>query len=160
MNDEGLRTFVRHALPVDVVRSLAPLRNGPTDPTIRRGADGAMWRATRTRAGPATARIAAAGDGVEVRAWGPGAAWAIEAAPELLGCRDSLEGFDPTRHPVVRDLHRLQPGLRIIRSCAVFELAERITVLHEGAFLAEGTPGEIQRNSLVQEAYLGGVAAA
>ena len=43
---------------------------------------------------------------------------------------------------------------------AVFELAERITVLHEGALLAEGTPAEIQRNGLVQEAYLGGVAAA
>jgi branched-chain amino acid transport system permease protein len=43
---------------------------------------------------------------------------------------------------------------------AVFELAERITVLHEGQLLAEGTPAEIQRNSFVQEAYLGGVAAA
>jgi len=40
------------------------------------------------------------------------------------------------------------------------QLAERITVLHEGALLADGTPAEIQRNALVQEAYLGGVAAA
>jgi branched-chain amino acid transport system permease protein len=43
---------------------------------------------------------------------------------------------------------------------AIFELAERITVLHEGTLLAEGTPAEIQRNSAVQEAYLGGLAAA
>jgi branched-chain amino acid transport system permease protein len=43
---------------------------------------------------------------------------------------------------------------------AIFELAERITVLHEGALLAEGTPLEIQRNARVQEAYLGGLAAA
>jgi branched-chain amino acid transport system permease protein len=43
---------------------------------------------------------------------------------------------------------------------AIFNLAERITVLHEGKVLAEGTPDEIQRNSFVQEAYLGGVAAA
>jgi len=43
---------------------------------------------------------------------------------------------------------------------AMFELAERITVLHEGTLLAEGTPREIQRNQVVQEAYLGGVAAA
>jgi branched-chain amino acid transport system permease protein len=42
---------------------------------------------------------------------------------------------------------------------AMFELAERITVLHEGAVLAEGTPAQIQRNGLVQDAYLGGVAA-
>jgi branched-chain amino acid transport system permease protein len=43
---------------------------------------------------------------------------------------------------------------------AIFELAEKITVLYEGSLLAEGTPAEIQRNQQVQEAYLGGVAAA
>ena len=43
---------------------------------------------------------------------------------------------------------------------AMFELAERITVLHEGRVLAEGTPDEIQGNSFVQDAYLGGVHAA
>ena len=40
---------------------------------------------------------------------------------------------------------------------AIFELAERITVLHEGRVLAEGTPDEIKGNATVQEAYLGGV---
>ena len=43
---------------------------------------------------------------------------------------------------------------------AIFELAERITVLHEGRVLTEGTPEEIKQNSRVQEAYLGGVVAA
>ncbi|MGH6788296.1 MAG: branched-chain amino acid ABC transporter permease/ATP-binding protein, partial [Pseudolabrys sp.] len=43
---------------------------------------------------------------------------------------------------------------------AIFELAERITVLHEGRVLVEGTPEEIKRNETVQEAYLGGVVAA
>ncbi|MBS0560809.1 MAG: ABC transporter ATP-binding protein, partial [Proteobacteria bacterium] len=42
---------------------------------------------------------------------------------------------------------------------AVFELAERITVLHEGSVLAEGTTAEIQRSQAVQDAYLGGIAA-
>jgi branched-chain amino acid transport system permease protein len=36
-------------------------------------------------------------------------------------------------------------------------LAERITVLSEGAVLVEGTPEEIKANAAVQEAYLGGV---
>jgi ABC-type branched-chain amino acid transport systems, ATPase component len=36
----------------------------------------------------------------------------------------------------------------------VMELADRITVLHYGAILAEGTPAEIQRNSRVLEVYL------
>jgi branched-chain amino acid transport system ATP-binding protein len=37
----------------------------------------------------------------------------------------------------------------------VFRLADRITVLAEGAILAEGTPDEIAVNELVQSAYLG-----
>jgi branched-chain amino acid transport system ATP-binding protein len=38
----------------------------------------------------------------------------------------------------------------------VMELAERITVLHLGQTLAEGTPEEVARNSDVQRVYLGG----
>ncbi|WP_428538253.1 ABC transporter ATP-binding protein [Rhodopila sp.] len=37
----------------------------------------------------------------------------------------------------------------------VFNLADKITVLGEGKLLAEGTPGEIAANPIVQEAYLG-----
>ena len=36
----------------------------------------------------------------------------------------------------------------------VMELASRITVLHYGEVLAEGTPAEIQQNPRVQEVYL------
>ena len=37
----------------------------------------------------------------------------------------------------------------------VFHLADRITVLDQGSFLAEGTPREIAANEAVQTAYLG-----
>jgi branched-chain amino acid transport system ATP-binding protein len=37
----------------------------------------------------------------------------------------------------------------------VFSIAERITVLHQGAVLAEGTPEEMQNNEDVQRIYLG-----
>ena len=37
----------------------------------------------------------------------------------------------------------------------VFHLADRITVLDRGKFLAEGTPNEIAANEAVQTAYLG-----
>jgi branched-chain amino acid transport system permease protein len=40
---------------------------------------------------------------------------------------------------------------------AIFELAERITVLYEGRLLADGTPEQIQRDQAVQDAYLGGM---
>jgi branched-chain amino acid transport system permease protein len=39
-------------------------------------------------------------------------------------------------------------------------MAGRITVLHGGRILTEGTPEEIKRDASVQEAYLGGVHAA
>jgi branched-chain amino acid transport system ATP-binding protein len=40
----------------------------------------------------------------------------------------------------------------------VFNLADRITVLAEGAMLADGTPREIGDNPAVQAAYLGAAA--
>lgn len=38
----------------------------------------------------------------------------------------------------------------------VFSLAERLTVLHQGGVIAEGTPDEVRNNEQVVEAYLGG----
>ncbi len=37
----------------------------------------------------------------------------------------------------------------------VMELADRITVMNDGAILAEGVPAEIAANAEVQRAYLG-----
>ncbi len=92
-------------------------------------------------------------------------ALALAASPSLLLLDEPLAGMSPQeRAETVQLLKNIRRGRTLVvvehDMDAVFELAERITVLHEGALLAEGTPGEIQRNSLVQEAYLGGVAAA
>ena len=90
---------------------------------------------------------------------------ALAASPSLLLLDEPLAGMSPReRVETVQLLKNIRRGRTLIvidhDMDAIFELAERITVLHEGALLAEGTPAEIQRNSLVQEAYLGGVAAA
>jgi 3-methyladenine DNA glycosylase/8-oxoguanine DNA glycosylase len=114
-----LETVVRPRLPVDLGLTLGPLRRGRGDPTTRVEASGAWWRATRTPQGPASVRYASEGDAVRVAAWGPGAEWCLEAAPDLLGARDTLDGFRPTG--LVGELHRTFPGLRITRSRAVFE---------------------------------------
>ena len=39
----------------------------------------------------------------------------------------------------------------------VFRLAHKITVLHRGAVIADGTPQAVKANARVQEAYLGGM---
>ncbi len=90
---------------------------------------------------------------------------ALAASPSLLLLDEPLAGMSPReRADTVQLLKNIRRGRTLVvvehDMDAVFELAERITVLHEGALLAEGTPAEIQRNALVQEAYLGGVAAA
>jgi len=90
---------------------------------------------------------------------------ALAASPSLLLLDEPLAGMSPReRAETVQLLKNIRRGRTLVvvehDMEALFELAERITVLHEGALLAEGTPTEIQRNRLVQEAYLGGVAAA
>ncbi len=57
---------------------------------------------------------------VEVEAWGPGAAWAAAGAAALCGQEDDDAGFRPA-HPLLADLHRRHPGLRLPKTRAVFE---------------------------------------
>jgi branched-chain amino acid transport system permease protein len=90
---------------------------------------------------------------------------ALASSPTLLLLDEPLAGMSPReRAETVQLLKNIRRGRTMVivehDMDALFELAERITVLHEGQLLAEGTPAEIQRNSFVQEAYLGGVAAA
>lgn len=115
-----LESTIHPRLPVDLGLTLRPFLRGRGDPCVREDPDGSWWRATRTPDGPGTTRFVHTSDGIRAQAWGPGADRAMAAAPELLGLRDSLEGFDP-QLGTVRDLHRRMPGLRISRSRAVFE---------------------------------------
>ncbi|HZN15438.1 MAG TPA: hypothetical protein VFB78_14295 [Acidimicrobiales bacterium] len=112
------RTF-RPSRPVDLRLTLGPLGRGAGDPTMRFRPDG-VWRATRTPDGPATTRITSDGVDITVNGWGPGAAWALEAAPALLGDADD-DGDFVAHHPLVAEAHRRHPGLRIARSQAVIE---------------------------------------
>jgi branched-chain amino acid transport system permease protein len=90
---------------------------------------------------------------------------ALASSPTLLLLDEPLAGMSPReRAETVQLLKNIRRGRTLIvidhDMDALFELAERITVLYEGTILADGTPAEIQRNKLVQDAYLGGVAAA
>ncbi|MEU0334283.1 DNA-3-methyladenine glycosylase 2 family protein [Streptomyces sp. NPDC006193] len=106
--------------PLDLGLVLGPLRRGPADPTFRATADGSVWRATRTPAGPGTLRVRAYGGEVLGEAWGPGAEWLLEQLPELLGAADDPAAFVP-RHRIVALARHRRPGLRLTRTGLVLE---------------------------------------
>ncbi len=74
----------------------------------------------RTPDGPATLHLRRTGTAVEVAAYGPGMTWALESVPGLIGIDDHPEDFR-TRHPLVGELHRRNPGLRIGQTGRVFD---------------------------------------
>ena len=116
-----LASVYRPTEPVDVRRTLGPLRRGAGDPAWLFAPDGSVWQATTTPDGPATRHLERRSDGIHATAWGPGAELALAGVPDLLGAIDDATGFDAARHPVVRDAHHRLPGLRIPRSGNVFE---------------------------------------
>ena len=100
--------------PLDLVSTLGPLAHGRGDRTIR-VRRGEAWLAFRTPLGPATLRLVVTPGSVHASAWGGGAAAALDGAPALIGEED-----EPARlvahHPVVRNLQRRHPGLRLPRT--------------------------------------------
>lgn len=78
------------------------------------------WAPMRTPDGPATLYVRRTGRAVEATAFGPGESWALESVPGLIGIDDHPERFQ-TNHPLVRELHRRNPGLRIGRTRRVFD---------------------------------------
>ncbi len=115
------RTTWRPQLPVDVRRTLAPLRRGTGDPTHRVTDDGSVWRTTLLPTGPATCRLTSRGlHEVDCEAWGPGADEVVAGLPDLLGGGDAADGFEP-RHPLLAETAARLPGLRIPRTGRVVE---------------------------------------
>lgn len=74
----------------------------------------------------------------------PTAGMASAQVPELLAVIDHLR-HDSSRTIVLVE-HRMD---------VVMAVSDRITVMHQGAVLAEGTPREIAADERVQQAYLG-----
>ncbi|WP_425955381.1 DNA-3-methyladenine glycosylase family protein [Xylanimonas sp. McL0601] len=106
--------------PLDAALTLAPLRHGPFDPTVRRTRDGALWRTSLLPTGPVTQRIVQDGPfSAVVQLWGDGAREAADAIPVLLGEDDDATGFAPPSQ--LRDSARLALGMRIPRTGRVLE---------------------------------------
>jgi 3-methyladenine DNA glycosylase/8-oxoguanine DNA glycosylase len=88
---------------------------------------GRILRAVRTPDGPVSVELRAGPGVVHVAAWGPGADFAIDRAPALLGCEDPPEAFQP-EHPRVAELVRRLPGVRLAKSWAVAEQLQPIVL--------------------------------
>lgn len=119
--------------PVDIGRTLMPLRRGSGDPA-HRVVDGVFWRACRTPAGPSTLALRLSAPGVvQASAWGPGADWALDGVPGLLGLDDDWDGWDCSEHPLLHRTRRAYPGLRLPRTGVVLDalvpaiLEQRVT---------------------------------
>jgi len=84
---------------------------------------------------------------------------ALATEPELLCLDEPTAGMSAVEtHDTMELVRRIAKNLTILivehDMQVVMELAHRITVLHYGEVLAEGTPEEIQRNPRVLEVYL------
>ena len=106
--------------PLDLATTLAPLRHGVGDRTIRLGRADA-WLAFRTADGPATLRLSLVTPStLELHAWGDGAESALVSVPTLVGEEDEPERLI-AHHHVVRELQRRHAGLRMPRSGRVLD---------------------------------------
>ncbi|MGK4581125.1 DNA-3-methyladenine glycosylase family protein [Kitasatospora sp. HPMI-4] len=116
----GTERHWRPGYPLDLARTLLPLRRGPADPAYRTDGDGAIWRASRTPDGPGTLRLATRAGGVAARAWGPGADWLLDRVPALLGAEDDPSGLvlPPGQ---LREAQRVHTGVRLGRTGLVLE---------------------------------------
>jgi branched-chain amino acid transport system ATP-binding protein len=87
-------------------------------------------------------------------------AMALASAPRMLMLDEPASGLSPGERQLLTDLllalgreitlivieHDMDVALRV---------AERVTMMHEGQVIVEGTPDEIRSNELVHELYLG-----
>lgn len=74
----------------------------------------------------------------------PTAGMAAEQVPELMKLVQSIQ--EAGNKTIMLVEHNMN---------VVMSVSDRITVMHQGAVLAEGTPAEIAANEVVQSAYLG-----
>ncbi len=91
-------------------------------------------------------------------------AMALAQEPEILLLDEPTQGLSPEETAATVAVIRQIASARNLTILlvehdmdVVFNLADRISVLHVGRLIAEGSPSEIRGNAEVQTAYLGGL---
>jgi branched-chain amino acid transport system ATP-binding protein len=85
---------------------------------------------------------------------------ALATDPSLLLLDEPTAGMSPEEtDETIRLIRKIAEGRTVIlvehKMKVVMNISDRITVLHQGQVLAEGSPAEIRANTLVQQTYLG-----
>lgn len=85
---------------------------------------------------------------------------ALASAPALLLLDEPTAGMSPEEtDETITFIREIASGRTVIlvehKMKVVMRISDRITVLHQGQVLAEGTPQEIRANERVQQTYLG-----
>lgn len=85
---------------------------------------------------------------------------AIASEPRLVMLDEPMSGLSPEeRATIVKLLNALPPDVTLFLiehdMDVALNIAKRVTVLHEGRIIAEGSPEEISANPMVQQVYLG-----
>ncbi len=104
----------------DVTRTVRYQQRGARDPSMM-SVSGVIWRVSRTPAGIATLALRPERGRVRAAAWGPGAEWALAQVSRLCGADDDPTEFDGSLHPLIADVHRRNPGLRLGATDLLFD---------------------------------------
>jgi branched-chain amino acid transport system ATP-binding protein len=85
---------------------------------------------------------------------------ALASSPELLLLDEPTAGMSPEEtDETMRLIRELTAGRTVVlvehKMKLVMRISDRITVLHQGQVIADGTPAEIRGNERVQQTYLG-----
>jgi branched-chain amino acid transport system ATP-binding protein len=85
---------------------------------------------------------------------------ALVSHPRVLLLDEPTAGVSLADIPVITGMiDRLDPQITVLiiehNMDVALQVAERITVMHQGSVFAEGSPKEIRNNSGVQEIYFG-----
>jgi 3-methyladenine DNA glycosylase/8-oxoguanine DNA glycosylase len=124
--DPHVATIYRPRGHFDLAATISIFSRGGDGPCFRRDTSG-VWLTMRTPLGPATLwlrqrRGASDGGEVDARAWGAGREWAIARVPRLLGAEDDWSTLDVSASPLLSEVLRRNPGLRLASGGLVFEM--------------------------------------